>query len=65
MGTISEREARLKEECEKRDGEFYPEDDWAMPERQAGDKRRAEAKAAQRKRVTLNLHSKRSRDGIM
>ena len=31
------------------DMKFYPEDDWAMPERQADDKRRAEAKAEQRK----------------
>ena len=48
-GTFSERETRPNEECDKRGEEFFPEDDWAMPERQAEDKRRAEAMASQRK----------------
>ena len=47
-GPCAQREDRLKE-CEKLDMEFFPEDDRAMPERQAENKRRAEAKATQRK----------------
>ena len=60
--TFSERETRLKEECEKRDEQFYPEDDWAMPERQEEDRRRAEAKESQRGNTTRDMHSKRSRE---
>ena len=29
-GTFPEREGRTKEECEKSDGEFYPDDDYGM-----------------------------------
>ena len=48
--TTSEREARIKEECEKNGEKFHPEDDWSMAERQRGDKARAEEKEAQRRK---------------
>ena len=60
-GTFSEREGRgggLKAERGQRGNPFYPEDDYSMAERQAGDKARAEANESQRKRTTRNQHSK-------
>ena len=48
MGNFFRKRRKTKGEFEKMGGEFYPEDEWAMPERQAEDKRRAAAKAAQR-----------------
>ena len=43
----------------------YPEGDWAMPERQAEDQRRAEAKAEQRKSDIRNPHSPGNHNGEM
>ena len=62
LGNFSEREDRLRKECEKRGETFYPEDDYIVPERHAEDKARADAKAAQRKRATQNRISNRNQE---
>ena len=55
--TFDEREARLPEACErKKGGEFSPEDDYSIAERQAGDYDRALQPAAKRHRTTHNKH---------
>ena len=54
--TFNEREARLQEECGKNDEKFHPEDDYAMPGRQAGEYSRALQQAEKGNNTTQRKH---------
>ena len=50
--SFADGEDRLRRECEENEEKFYPEDDWAIAERQADDVRRAQDKAKYRKEAS-------------